>query len=134
MFAFSKKSQPEPKKNMDKERRLHKRIDKNFILKYFDLTNPNEKHEVTQLKNISQGGICFITSIMIPVNTKLGVELKTPYISTTTYLQGTVLESHDKVSGILYETRLRFENLDNQSNLILKELMEYISNTEAKDI
>ena len=134
MFAFSKKSQPEPKKNMEKERRQHKRVDKNFILKYFDLTNPNEKHEVTQLKNISQGGICFITSFMIPVNTKLGIELKTPYISTTTYLQGIVLESHDKVSGILYETRLRFENLDNQSNLILKELMEYLSNTEAKDI
>ena len=134
MFAFSKKSQPEPKKNLGRERRQHKRVDKNFILKYFDLSHPKEKHEITQLKNISQGGLCFISSIMIAVNSKLGIELKTPYISTTTYLQGIVLESHDKVAGILYETRLRFENLDNQSSLILKELMEYISNTEAKDI
>ncbi len=113
-----------------KERRQHTRIQKNFILQYFELPNEQVKYEVTQLKNISLGGMCFISSKKLNENTALGIELKTPYISTTTYLAGIVLESQEKVSGILYETRLRFENLDPQSSLILKELMEIISNTE----
>lgn len=133
MFAFSKKPQPEPKQTSGKERRQHKRVNKNFILKYFELSNSKEKYEITQIKNISQGGLCFISSKQIPENTQLGLELRTPYISTTTYLQGIVLESQDKITGVLYETRLRFENLDPQSQLILQELMQYISNTEEKD-
>ena len=54
MFAFNKKSQPEPKKSTSKERRQNRRVQKNFILKYFDMSNPKEKYEITQLKNISQ--------------------------------------------------------------------------------
>ena len=132
MFAYHKKTPPETKKTSPQERRQHKRFPKNFILKYFDLENPREKHEITQLKNISQGGLCFINSKNLAQHARLGIELKTPYISTTTYLEGVILDSHEKIPGILFETRLRFEKLDTQAELILKELIEYFLKGDDK--
>jgi c-di-GMP-binding flagellar brake protein YcgR len=94
------------------ERRRYTRISKSFILTYFEKTNPREKFEITQLRNISMGGLCFITTKPFPQGTVLGIELKTPYLSDTTYLEGKVLQSHEKVTGILYETRVELSFLD----------------------
>ena len=41
-----------------KERRQYERIKKSFILSYYDLTIPEIKYTITQLKNISFGGMC----------------------------------------------------------------------------
>lgn len=38
------------------ERRRHKRFRKHFLLRYFDLRTPENRMELTQLKNISEGG------------------------------------------------------------------------------
>ena len=111
--------------SLKEERRLHKRIKKNFILTYFDLNNPSLKFEITQLKNISKGGMCFITTQAFPSSTKIGIELKTPYLSGTTYLEGTVLESHENIKNLLYETRLEFMSLAPQSEFLLDKLKEY---------
>lgn len=129
---FNKKPPPETRKDSIQERRQYKRFQKNFILKYFELENPREKHEITQLKNISQGGLCFINTKNLDQHTRLGIELKTPYISTTTYLEGVILDSQEKIPGILFETRLRFEKLDTQAELILKELIEYFLKGDEK--
>ena len=93
------------------ERRRSTRIRKNFILSYFDQNKPEKKFGATQLKNISLGGTCILTSEAYEPGTVLSIELKTPYLSGTTHLEGTVLESKEKIAGILNETRLVFKNL-----------------------
>lgn len=126
-----------PKKSQGKtgqERRQGQRILKNFILSYFDKKYPEDKFEVTQLKNIGKGGMCFVTSKMFAPGTKLGVELRTPYLAGGTYLQGTVQDSHEKVKDLLYETRLQFENLDSEAELLLTELVKFFVNGERKDL
>ncbi|HQP10894.1 MAG TPA: PilZ domain-containing protein [Candidatus Omnitrophota bacterium] len=115
----------------DKDRRRYERIQKSFILSYYDLANPSQKHEITQLKNISLGGICFITTRSFEPGTKLGIELKTPYIAGTTYLQGSVLQSHEKMKATIYETRLAFETLDAEATVLLEKLMVFF--IDAKD-
>lgn len=117
---------------LKEERRLHKRIKKNFILTYFDVNNPSVKFEITQLKNISKGGICFITTRSFPSSTRIGIELKTPYLSGTTYLEGTVLESHEKIKNLLYETRLEFSELEAPAEFLLNKLIEYFVNGDLK--
>ena len=77
----------------NEDRRQYKRINRSFILSYFDKEQPDQKIEITQLKNISLGGICFITTQSFEPSTKLGIELKTPYLSGTTYLEGSVMGS-----------------------------------------
>ncbi len=107
------------------ERRQHPRIKKNFILSYYEAGNPSAKKEISQLKNISVGGICFVTPDSFRPNTKMIIELKTPYLAGTTHLEGTVLESHEKVVNVLYETRLIFEKLTPQAEAILIKIVEY---------
>ncbi len=114
------------------ERRRHKRIKKNFILTYFDVSNPSQRFEITQLKNISKGGICFITTRSFIASTKIGIELKTPYLSGTTYLEGSVLESHEKIKNLLYETRLQFTSVEPQAEFLLNKVVEYFANGESK--
>lgn len=107
------------------ERRQSHRIKKNFILTYFVKTDPSHKYEITQLKNISLGGMCFITTKPFARGTALGVDLKTPYLADTTHLEGRVLESHEKVKNMIYETRLQFEALNPQAQFILERLIDF---------
>ena len=113
------------------ERRHYKRIKKNFILKYYDLEFPQEKFEVTQLKNISKGGLCMITSKKCEPPMKIGIELNTPYLTDTTYLEGSVLASHEKIKNLIYETRLQFEQLDPEAEFLIEKLSEFFSNEEG---
>ncbi len=122
---------PEKRENkMDQERRRGRRILKHFILSYFEKEYPDRRYELTQLKNISHGGMCFITSQKFDPGIKLGIELKTPYVAETTYLEGVVLESHEKVRNMIYETRLKFEFLDPQGEFWVAKLIEFFVNGE----
>lgn len=111
-------------KESEKERRQHERISKSFILSYFDLENPDHKYEITQLRNISFGGMCFITERSYEKSTKLGIELKTPYLSGMTCLKGVVLGSNEKMKDKIYETRLQFEPLETESKVLLGKLID----------
>ena len=113
------------------EKRRFKRIKKNFILTYFELEHPKRKYEISQLKNISMGGMCFITTKQYEAHTKLGIELKTPYLSGTTYLEGRVLQSHAKVVKMIFETRLQFDALTKDAEFLLTELIEYFLNDQG---
>ncbi|MBI5150139.1 MAG: PilZ domain-containing protein [Candidatus Omnitrophica bacterium] len=118
---------------MVQERRKGKRIHKHFILSYFEKDHPEHRYELTQLKNIGHGGMCFVTSRQFAVGTKIGIELKTPYLAETTYLEGNVLESHEKVKSLIYETRLAFEFLDPEGEFLLAKLIEFFKNGENKN-
>lgn len=113
------------------ERRKYKRITKNFLLTYFEKENPTKKYEITQLKNISMGGICFITTQAFEKSTHLCISLETPYLSETTYLEGLVLKSHEKATNLLYETRLQFACLDPQAEFVISKLIEFFMNGDA---
>ncbi len=119
-----------PQTKIENERRNSQRIHKNFILSYFDKANPEQRYELTQMKNIGMGGMCFIASQKFEPYTKIGIELTTPYLAETTYLEGIVLGSHEKVKDMIYETRLKFECLDSQAEFLLVRLIEFFSNGE----
>jgi len=125
---MKKKGTEEPEEQP--ERRKFKRISKNFILKYFDLENPEEIYEITQLKNISMGGMCFITTRKIEPKTVLGIDLKTPYITNQTYLEGVVLETHTNAVNMLYETRLEFSKIGHDAKFVISKLIEYFTDQE----
>ena len=124
------KDKNEQSSNM--ERRRHKRIKRSFILTYFDKANPTQKFEITQLKNISLGGMCFITGKQFSPPAKMRIELKTPFLSDTTFLEGSVLESHEKVKGMIYETRLEFDPLSTEAEFLLSKIIELFINGDKR--
>mgnify|MGYP001599594692 CR=1 len=111
----------EPK---NEERRKHLRIKKNFIMSYYLEGEPSVRYKVTQLKNISKGGMCFITAQQYPKATRMIIELRTPYLVDITRIEGAVLESHEKLSEIIYETRIQFESLTPQAEFLISKLEE----------
>lgn len=117
------------------ERRRYKRIRKHFVLTYFDLAYPDMRNEASQLKNISLGGVCLITAEPFKTGTVLGIELKTPFLSELTYMEGVVLESHERIKDIIYETRLRFNQMTPQAEFVLNKLILYFEkeNGEERD-
>ena len=116
------------------ERRKSKRIKKQFILHYYYSDNPSIKVEITQLKNISIGGMCFISTKPIEANKKIKIDLKTPYLANKTFFDGIVLASHERVTNVLYEVRVQFEHLDPQNEYVVKKMMEVFLQRDNTDI
>lgn len=105
-------------------RRKFQRINKQFILTYFHIQDPENQYEITQLKNISEGGMCFVASRPSELNTQIGIKLKTPYLSDTTYFEGTVLGSHEKISNLVYEIRTEFSPLNESAKFLINKLKD----------
>jgi c-di-GMP-binding flagellar brake protein YcgR len=117
--------QPPQDESSHPERRQYLRVKKNFIMTYHLASEPAVQYKITQLKNISKGGMCFITAQRYEPSTSLMIELRTPYLADVTLLKGNVLQSHEKLPDIIYETRLKFEDLSPQAELLLDKLEEF---------
>jgi hypothetical protein len=109
----------------EEERRQYKRINRSFILSYFDLAEPDYKFEITQIKNISLGGMCFVATKDFDNSVKLGLELKTPYLSGTTYMEGAVVGSVERMKDKIYETRIQFDPLEPEAKVLLQKLIDF---------
>ena len=115
------------------ERRQYQRITKHFILTYFDVADPDVKYSASQLKNVSLGGVCLITAQSFPSATRLGIALKTPFLSELTHLEGTVLESHERIKNVIYETRLEFDEISPQSKEVIEELIKHFEKERSRN-
>ncbi len=115
------------------ERRKYIRISKNFIFDYFDLAKPSEKFPASQIKNISLGGLCIVTEKPFSPGDLLGIEIKTPFFSGLSSFQGRVLESHERIHGIVYETRIQFQNLTPDAEQVLNEAINFFERNESDD-
>ena len=103
-------------------RRKHIRIHKNFILMFYFKNDPQATIDVTQLNNISRGGMCFLSSKYLSAGMELVIELKTPFISEAVYFEGKVIESHEKLSQMIFEVRVVFDNLSPTAANVLQKL------------
>jgi hypothetical protein len=107
------------------DRRKHVRVDRNFILTYTDKAAPTLKNEITQLRNISRGGMCFVATRAFPVSAVLVIEMRTPFTTGSIMLEGIVLEARERIKGMIYDVRLQFQNLPEQANDILEKIEYY---------
>ena len=116
----------------NKERRRYIRIEKHFIISYYEKNDPHLKHNISQLKNISMGGMCFVSDQKFARGIQLGIQVKTPYLADMINIEGTVLEPHEKVPGMIYETRLSFDALSAEAEFVLKKIVETFSKVKEE--
>ena len=114
-----------PDKAEGKERRQFIRIKKNYIVRFYDKTNPALKFEVSQVENVSKGGLCFTSTIRFDEGADLAIELRTPYVAETVYLEGHVLHSREAVKGLLYANRVKFHDISPKSADVLEKIEKY---------
>ncbi len=113
------------------ERRQHPRIKKNYIIRFFDKSNPSIKFDVSQVENISQGGLCFTSTVGFKEGTHIEVELRTPYISDTVFLEGHILSCREKVRGMIFENRVKFQDVSPRAQDVLAKIEQYNPNQKA---
>ena len=108
--------------DIHREKRKSPRFTKNYIMSFIEKGLDKVPKSITQIKNINEGGLCFITEKSFEKGVELVLELQTPYLSEKTHLSGVVLESCTKIEGLLYETRLAFKDLSTESAFLIKKM------------
>jgi hypothetical protein len=106
----------------NQERRKHLRISKHFIITYHEAAVPDARHSVSQLKDISQGGVCFSSCVGYNEGTVLDVFIKTPYLAETLNTRGTVVACAEKISNVIYEIHVQLNDLNAETEQILKKI------------
>ena len=89
------------------ERRDHPRIKGSFIVSYKILDDVNNA-DLSQTKNISEGGMMLTTDRAFPEGTLLSLYVRLPFVDEKIELSGRVLGSKEIVKGLIYETRVCF--------------------------
>jgi len=104
------------------ERRQHLRIEKHFIVTFYEADKTDADHSVSQLKNISRGGFCFSSSLALNPGTKIQAMIKTPYLGQSVSVLATVIDCKEKIHNVIYEVRVKIEETTPEVVDILKKI------------
>jgi hypothetical protein len=107
------------------ERRQYVRIKKNYIIRFSDKANPSVNIQVSQVENISRGGVCFNSAISFAVGTNVAIEMRTPYLAESIYFEGNVLGMKELVKGMIYQNHVKFHDLSARANDVLDKIEKY---------
>ncbi|MBU1112606.1 MAG: PilZ domain-containing protein [Candidatus Omnitrophica bacterium] len=95
------------------ERRKHSRVDANFVVSY-RIKEVVDGYDLTQTKNVSQGGMLLTTNRLFNKGTFLAMTIRFPLIPQKIEVTGEVVGSREVVRDLIYETRIRFTDLDEE--------------------
>lgn len=104
------------------EKRKHSRLGANFVISYRIQALPNG-YDLTQTKNVSQGGMMFTTNKLFEKGVCLAITIRFPFVPQKIEVSGIVIDSKEKVRDIIYETRIKFLNIDEQFFIDLGEFI-----------
>jgi Tfp pilus assembly protein PilZ len=114
-----------------KERRRSKRLEKRFSVFYRVYTKTELVGDISQIKDISQGGTCIITNQEMSVGDLLELIVRIPYdVNRKIKLYGEVLEVKPRPYSLEYETRVSFIDIDEQTKNFLRDSIEVLSDTD----
>ncbi len=108
-----------------KDRRQYVRIYRNFILSYHEKDKADVKYDISQVNNISKGGLCFVATRSFAPGAVIGIHLRTPFITDSVYMEGKVLNTAEKIAGLIYEVRIQFDQLAPQALDVLDKIERY---------
>ncbi len=106
------------------ERRKCSRIKKPIMISFYDKQDAEKKHDITQVKNIGWGGVCFVSSNAYKPGTLMCIDSQTSYFDKPTHLEGMIIKSCEKVPDLLYEQHLMFDKLNPEANFFLKKIYD----------
>ncbi len=105
-------------------RRQHVRVYRNFILSY-KMKGKDELVDVSQINNLSRGGVSFISTCPFETGIPLTIHIRTPFLAEAIDVEGVVLDYKEKIAEMIYEIRVKFSHVPPQSEAVLKKIEEY---------
>ena len=106
------------------ERRQFKRIDGTYVVSYAPMKSGELKFDVSQTRNLSEGGLLFISDRKFEKDTLLKIKLRLPELPDYVIVQAQVIDSAQMAKGIMYGTRARFINVEQKIKDAIKKLAE----------
>ena len=113
-----------------KDRRQYVRIYRNFILSYHEKGKSDVQYDISQVNNISKGGISFVATRSFDKGVVIAIDLKTPFLADFIHIEGVVLDSKEKIPHMIYEIRLQFDNLSPEVLDVLDRIERYSLKSE----
>ena len=111
--------------NSFNNRRKHLRIYRNFIMTYCEKGKNVASHDVSQVNNVSKGGLNFSSTHALKEGMILSIDLKTPFIADSMRLEGLVLACREKIPEMIYEIRLEFQAVPAKALTVLEKIENY---------
>jgi PilZ domain len=111
--------------NSPNERRKHLRIYRNYIMTYHEKGRSLIKKHVSQVNNVSKGGMSFSSTHPLKHGLNVIIDLKTPFIADPIRLEGVVLECKEKVADMIYEVRVQFQGIADDVLSVLDKIESY---------
>ncbi len=105
------------------EKRKHTRMSANFVINY-QIQELPYSYDLSQTKNVSQGGVLLTTNKMFEKGEHLTINLRIPFVSKKIKLKAEVIDSKEVVRNLVYETRVKFVGLDKEFFNKLGEFIE----------
>jgi c-di-GMP-binding flagellar brake protein YcgR len=94
------------------EQRKYPRIEAQYLVSY-RCEDIADSYDITQTKNISQGGVLVTTSKAFDKGDCLLMNIRFPFIYRDSDIKGEVVDS-EKITDSVYETRIKFLNIDEE--------------------
>jgi len=109
------------------ERRKYLRVQGRFIVSY-RIVDEADNVDITQTKNIGQGGMLLTTNIAFEKGIKLAVEIRLPFEKDPILLVGRVIVSTEISKNLIYDTRLEFINIDEKQSFSINKTVNFYIN------
>lgn len=89
------------------ERRKHPRLDVSFVVSY-RVKEPPVNYDMSQSKNVSQGGMMLTTNRHFDKGTHLAIKVRFPFLPDKLEVWGEVVDCKEIAKNVIYETRIKF--------------------------
>lgn len=106
------------------DRRKYPRINWRFIVSYRVLEEADNV-DISQTKNLSQGGMLLTTNRPFPQGMRLALEIRLPFDPKPVTLIGKVVESREICKDLIYDTRLEFMVFDEANKKIIEQTIQH---------
>lgn len=110
------------------EARLHQRLDVNYLLKYEAGASAKEP-AITNIKNISAGGMKFLSREVIPETATINVNVLIPPLERSFQAQATVLRVRRLKKRLIYSVAVRFTDISQKDQKTLDEYVKALSDS-----
>jgi len=107
------------------EKRKFKRINGNYVISYIPIKGEDLKFDVSQTKNLSEGGLLFISDRKFEKDIVLKIKLRLPEFSDYVIIKAQVIASTQLAKGLMHETRVKFVDVEQKVREAIRKLADH---------
>ena len=111
---------------MGENHRQHDRLKGLFLVKYHS-EEAGQEPKITNVRDISAGGLRFVTKELLNSGTAIKVSLLIPALNKSFDAKATILRVQKQKKGLYYSTALRFDDLSSTEEEVINSYIKQLA-------